>query len=131
MRIGYMLISRDNIKANNVVLDRKADSKKYEAVLIDFGKSTKAQLRAPPLYSRKRNTPASHGKCYLAPEVLKEGLYSTSSDVYSLGIMLKSVSSLVGCYPKVRALVKEVTAEKPTTRPRLSEFTQKLSAVKL
>ena len=124
---GYI---HNDIKANNVVLDRKAESKKYEAVLIDFGKSTKAQLRAPPLYSRKRSTPASHGKCYLAPEVLKEGLYSTASDVYSLGIMLKSVSSLVGCYPQVRALVKEATAEKPTTRPRLSDFTQKLSAVK-
>lgn len=85
---GHM---HNDIKANNVVLDRKADSEKYEDVLIDFGKSTKAQVRAPSLHhSRKTNTP-SHGKCYLAPEVIKERLYSAASDVFSLGVMLKSV----------------------------------------
>lgn len=73
----------NDIKANNVILERRRDSKKYNAILIDFGKSTKASTILPSVSSRKRSHPPT--KSYLAPEVLKRRQYSTASDIYSVG----------------------------------------------
>ena len=36
------------------------------------------------------------GKSYLAPEVVSERLYGVASDIFSLGRMLKAISSLFG-----------------------------------
>lgn len=128
---GYL---HNDIKANNVVLEETstASEKSYSPVLIDFGKSTKAA--ASPMMSltsgRKRIAPEHSLKSYLAPEVIKERLYSAASDVYSLGKMLKAVSKMVGFYPRVRSLVKEATAERPSLRPSLDSFMMRIGAVK-
>lgn len=125
-RQGYL---HNDIKANNVVLQPNSKKpEKYKPVLIDFGKSTKAAGGSVSVQRRKKRT--APGKSYLAPEVLKDRLYSSASDVYSLGRMLKSIASMVGFYPSVRALVKEATSEIPSLRPRLDDFMQKLNAVK-
>ena len=102
---GYL---HNDIKANNVVFEKYLiHSSKFKPVLIDFGKGTKvAESSGSALSTRKRTTPA---KTYLAPEVIKNGIYSIASDLYSLGRMLKAVAKAVGFYPKVRALVKEGT----------------------
>ena len=96
---GYL---HNDIKANNVVLERKSDSAKYDPILIDFGKSTKLGLPCS-----KRSSSCCSRKVYLAPEVQKERRYSVASDIYSLGRMLKAVSCLIGFYEKVRVLVKK------------------------
>ena len=63
---GYL---HNDIKANNVVLERKpAASKKYNPILIDFGKSTKAAASSVTA-SVKRMAP-EQTKTYLAPEVI-------------------------------------------------------------
>lgn len=121
----------NDIKANNVVLETKLNApEKYTPVLIDFGKSTKARASSSvALGSRKRIAP-EHTKSYLAPEVTKDRLYSVASDLYSFAKMFKAVSTMVGFYPKVRALVKEATAETPSLRPCLDDFKKRLAAVK-
>ena len=123
---GYL---HNDIKANNVVLERNPTAlKKYNPILIDFGKSTKAAAISVT-ESVKRRAPVQT-KTYLAPEVMKYRLYSAASDIYSLGRMLKAVSRMVGFYPKVRALVKEATTETPSLRPCIDDFMKTLSAVK-
>ena len=120
---GYL---HNDIKANNVVLERKpAASKKYNPILIDFGKSTKAAASSVTA-SVKRMAP-EQTKTYLAPEVMKYRLYSAASDIYSLARMLKAVSRMVEFYPKVRALVKEETTETPSLRPCIDDFMKTLS----
>lgn len=64
-----------------MVLERQSASEKFFPVLVDFGRSTVV---------------AAVRESYLAPEVLKELLYSEASDIYSLGRMLKTVASMVG-----------------------------------
>ena len=125
---GYL---HNDIKANNVVLEKNSTApEKYSPVLIDFGKSTKAAASSVSLSSSRKRIASEHLKSYLAPEVMKDRLYSAASDVYSIGKMLKNVSKMVGFYPRVRALVKEVTAEIPSLRPCLDDFNKRLASVK-
>ena len=128
---GYL---HSDIKANNVVLEKTptTSEKSYSPVLRDFGKSTKAaaSFMMSLTSGRKRIAPEHSLKSYLAPEVIKERLYSAASDMYSLGKMLKAVSKMVGFYPSVRSLVKEATAERPSLRPSLDNFMVRLGAVK-
>ena len=128
---GYL---HNDIKANNVVLEKSptTSEKSYSPVLIDFGKSTKAAASSMMSLTsgRKRIAPGHSLKSYLAPEVIKERLYSATSDEYSLGKMLKAVSKMVEFYPRVRSLVKEATAETPSLRPSLDIFMVRLGAVK-
>lgn len=122
---GYL---HNDLKANNVVLERASASETFNPVVIDFGKSTKASLLQ---FYRNLNALECRDKSYLAPEVLRERRYSVASDMYSLGRMLKAVSCLVGFYQRVRELVKETTKEKPSERPSLEVFTQKISEIKV
>ncbi|XP_068760115.1 uncharacterized protein [Montipora capricornis] len=122
---GYL---HNDIKANNVLEKDLIQSSKFKPVLIDFGKGTKvAESSGSALSNRKRTTPA---KTYLAPEVIKNRIYSIASDLYSLGRMLKAVAKVVGFYPKVRALVKEGTAELPSSRATLAFFMDELGKLK-
>ena len=62
----------NDIKANNVVLERRVDCDRCTPILIDFGKSRKASVNFPQdSANRKRFRAHEHGKNYLAPEVLK------------------------------------------------------------
>ena len=129
---GYL---HNDIKANYVLLEKTptATENSYPPVLIDFGKSTKAAASSMTSLTsgRKRIAPEHSLKSYLAPEVIKERLYSAASDVYLLGRMLKAVSKMVRFYPRVRSLVKEVLVEMPSLRPSLDDFKARLGAVKL
>lgn len=117
----------NDIKANNVILERRRDSKKYNAILIDFGKSTKASTILPSVSSRKRSNPPT--KSYLAPEVLKRRQYSKASDIYSVGRMFKSVSKIMGFYERVCVLVKNAVAEEPSLRPHLDKLINEINAI--
>ena len=70
------------------------------------------------------------GKSYLAPEVESERLYRVASDIFSLGRMLKAISSMLGFYERVRELVKMSTRDKPSERPSLDVFSRKIAEVK-
>lgn len=120
----------NDIKANNVVLENRADSDRCTPILIDFGKSSKASVNFPPASANKKRA-HEHGKSYLAPEVLKYRQYSTSSDVYSLGRMLKAVSKIMGFYHSVRVVVKSATMEAPSDRAELDQLLTRLADIHL
>ena len=120
----------NDIKANNVVLERRADSDRCTPILIDFGKSRKASVYFPPA-SANRKRAHEHGKSYLAPEVLRYRQYSTSSDVYSLGRMLKAVSKIMGFYHSLRVVVKSATMEAPSDRAELDQILNTLADIHL
>ena len=122
---GYF---HNDIKANKVVLERTSASEEFNPVLIDFGKSVKAVSAL--LYRRNGNVLKRNGKSYLAPEVVSERLYSVASDIYSLGRMLKAISCTVGFYERVRELVRVSTKDKPSERPSLDVFSNKIAKVK-
>ena len=117
----------NDIKGNNVVLERRRDSDKYNAILIDFGQSTKASTILPSVSSRKRAHPLT--KSYLAPEVLKLQQYSAASDIYSVGRMIKSVSKIMGFYERVCVLVKNGVTEEPSLRPHLDKLINEINAI--
>ena len=120
----------NDIKANNVVLERKPESDKYTPILIDFGKGTKASVNLPPCDKRRR-TADHHYSGYLAPEVSKYRQYSRASDIYSLGRMLKVISKNMGFYHKVRLAVKNATRESPHERSRLEQLLNEFAAIHL
>lgn len=122
---GYL---HNDIKGNNVVLERPSVSEEFRPVLIDFGKSLKAS--SVTLYRRNGTAMKCKGKSYLAPEVASERLYSVASDIFSLGRMLKAISSMLGFYERVRELVKMSTRDKPSERPSLDVFSRKIAEVK-
>ena len=117
----------NDIKANNLVIERKPESDKYTPILIDFGKGTKASVNLPPCAKRQRTD--QHNRSYLAPEVSKYRQYSTASDVDSLGRTLKAVSKIMGFYHKVRFAVKNATRENPHDRSRLDQLVNELAGV--
>lgn len=123
---GYL---HNDIKANNVVLELTSVPAEYNPVLIDFGKSLK--VSSAPLYRKNGNALKCKVNSYLAPEVVSERLYSVASDIYSLGRMLKAISSIVGFYPSVRELVRVSTKDKPSDRPGIEVFSHKITEVKL
>lgn len=122
---GYL---HNDIKGNNVVLERPSASGEFSPVLIDFGKSLK--VSSVTLHRRNGTVMKCKGKSYLAPEVVSERLYSVASDIFSLGRMLKAISSLLGFYERVRELVKMSTRDKPSERPSLYVFSRKIADVK-
>ena len=110
------------------VLERPSASGEFSPVLIDFGKSLK--VSSVTLYRRNGTVMKCKGKSYLAPEVVSERLYGVASDIFSLGRMLKAISSLLGFYERVRELVKMSTRDKPSERPSLYVFSRKIADVK-
>ena len=121
-------ILHNDIKANNVVLERRTGSLKYSPILIDFGKGRRVSAYLPLHASKKMRL--AHSKSYLAPEVITEKKYSTASDIYSLGRMLKAVSKNLNFYHKVRDLVKLATKEEPTSRINLNQFSHEIGAIR-
>ena len=86
---GYL---RNDLKANNVVLEKRY-GKQYNAVIIDFGKSTKIDSPEP-----KKTLSKSEQKIYrqsyphVAPKIVFcQATASTASDVYSFGRLMKFV----------------------------------------
>ena len=117
---GYL---HNDLKANNVVLERARVSDEFNPVVIDFGKSVIAS--SVQAYGNVNDLERST-KHYLAPEVRTERRYSVASDMYSLGRMLKAISCTVGFYQRVRTLVREATKE----RPSLEVFTSTISELR-
>ncbi len=95
-----------DVKSNNVLVSGK------KGYLIDFGK---ACLIARPT-ARKYSTFYNH----IASEVLQGRPASTSSDVFSLGVIIYSVGKTLahGC---LKSLGKQCKDTKPASRPSMPE----------
>jgi eukaryotic-like serine/threonine-protein kinase len=107
--LGYIhkagVIHRD-IKPANVLIG--ADSR---ARLTDFG------IAQPSGATRLTKTGMVVGSGrYIAPEVMRGEPASERSDLYSLGVLIEQCLTQAAA-PQLRALVNQLTAEKPNQRP--------------
>ena len=102
-----------DVKSNNVLVAAK------KGFLIDFGKA--CQISRPT--ARKYTSFYNH----IATEVLRGLPVSTSSDIFSLGVILCSVGKRLGnaC---LMSLAKQCKDSKPAMRPSLPEVLKILKA---
>lgn len=107
-----------------MVLDQTRPEQ-YNPVLIDFGKSTRTSAATTITVNEK----SAHGKSYLAPEVLKYRKYSPASDIYSMGRMLKAISTIMGFYDKAHLKAKTATEPKPSYRANIKQLAKEISLV--
>ena len=111
--LGYIhqagVIHRD-IKPANVLIG--TDSR---ARLTDFG------IAQPSGATRLTKTGMVVGSGrYIAPEVMRGDPASERSDLYSLGVLIEQCVT-PGASPQLRALVRQLTAEKPEARPATAD----------
>ncbi|KAK8882490.1 hypothetical protein M9Y10_045132 [Tritrichomonas musculus] len=105
------IVHRD-IKIENILLD-----KFYNARLIDFGMSQIFEEKDPNFHTLCGSFP------YVAPEIFKKQPYSKPVDIWSLGVVLYSMT--VGRMPfaskSVAHLVKKIVNQEPKFPSDLSE----------
>lgn len=118
---GYL---HNDLKANNVVID----GAKNNPVIIDFGKScqiVKAKLRKPRLDIDKAMRKYPH----IAPEIHRGAKQSTSSDVFSFGVLI--VRLFKEAKSEIPQVLKEIAqrcqSSNPRKRPSLAELFETLS----
>lgn len=103
----------NDLKANNVILDRRDDE--FHPILINFGKS-KEIFKVEGYKKRAAN--------YIAPEVILGEKESPSSDIYSFGKMLE-VAVCGRSFCTSFKVISETTALAASDRPS----TRKLSVL--
>ena len=119
---GYL---HNDIKGNNVVLERPSASVEFSPVLIDFGQSLAVSSVTLALYRRNGTVMKCKGKSYLSPKVVSERLYSVASDISSLGRMLRAISSLLGFMRRSENWLK-CQPERSRQRDSLDVFSRKI-----
>ncbi len=119
-------ILHNDIKANNVVLDGPCLAE-AEAILIDFGKAT--EQISPKVY----DTPADTKRFkHLAPELgHKNGKQSKESDMYSLGVLIRSLKYKFASFPQMFVNVyRSCMNTTPSARPAVSDLCEQLVSEK-
>lgn len=118
---GYL---HNDLKANNVVIDEAKNNR----VIIDLGKScqiVKAKLRKPRLDIDKVIRKYPH----IAPEIHRGAKQSTSSDVFSFGVLIARFFE--EAKSEILQVLKEIAqrcqSSNPRKRPRLAELLETLS----
>ena len=117
---GYL---HNDIKGDNVLLTKDSN---FHPVLIDFGKSRK--LKYAKMYNLSKEEQKHYEAKYwhIAPELVK-GTHKQSfaSDVFSFGVMLKSI-----CFQNENKILKRITREcvdeNPCNRPSLKVLQNEL-----
>jgi len=99
------IVHRD-VKPANILCDPEGRIR-----LTDFGIAQPADASRLTKTGHVVGTPQ-----FMAPEVLEGGLATSRSDLYSCGIVLRSVAS-EGADPALDRLVEELTARDPRDRP--------------
>ena len=93
-----------DLKPENVMLDNAGN-----VILVDFGLSLK-------LGERQRGLAGTRG--YMAPELFVSNTVTASSDLWSLGILLRELfDTQFKCPPHIEQLILQCTKENPTERP--------------
>ena len=119
---GYL---HNDLKANNVVLERRYGMQ-FNAVIIDFGKSTKIDSPAPKKTLSKSEQKMYRQSCpHIASEIVSgQATASTASDVYSFGKFIEFVCQKADLnLGTKRSLLKNLAlSENAVSRPQLTEF---------
>ena len=116
-----------DIKPANFMANRKG-----EEILIEPIDSKFSLIVTPP--ATKINLNGASGTAgYIAPEIKKLGIYSYSSDIYALGIMLGLDLSLYHSSKHIdviKKLVGRMCDQEPNSRPKLDEVISTLTLAK-
>ena len=118
---GYL---HNDLKVNNVVLERRY-GRQYNAVIIDFGKSTTIDSLEPKTLSKSEQKIYRQSYPHIAPEIIcGQATASTASDVYSsgrlMGFLCQKADLNLGAK---RSLLKNLAlSENAVSRPQLTEF---------
>ena len=114
----------NDLKANNVILEKREDG--YNAVIIDFGKSSKIdEPKKKKKLSKADQKLFRQSYPYIAPEIVSgAGNPTTASDVYSLGHMVNVIRNKTGLVLSAEfvILVNLALSENPEARPNLLDF---------
>ena len=117
----------NDLKANNVVLEKREDG--YNAVIIDFGKSSKIdEPKKRKKLSRADQKAFSQSYPHIAPEIVSGTRSQTvASDVYSLAQMIQVVCKKSGLVLSAEfvILVNLALSEDTDARPNLVDFVYK------
>ena len=116
---GYL---HNDLKANNVVLERRNDS--FRPIIIDFGKSKPIGKSSP--VRKRRYT----GADYIAPEVRNGSQATTASDVYSLGKMLDRAVYGRSFKSSFSNIILQTTKSRYSDRPAVRELIIQLENIK-
>lgn len=87
-RFGYI---HNDLKSNNVVLERHNDDRRLHPVIIDFGKSV-AMAKARKPCAKPTHLKEYYKDSYIAPELVDgTGKPSEKSDVFAFAFLIKTV----------------------------------------
>ena len=122
-KCGY---AHNDLKSNNVVLEKREDEKLHP-VIIDFGNSVLLKKAKAPV-PKPKHVRDSYKNSYIAPELVDgTGKPSIESDVYSLAFLIKSVYGILK-FGNVDVSIKNALAKSPKNRPPISVLKVALSA---
>jgi len=116
-QVGFL---HNDLKTNNVVLDKRASS--YTPVIIDFGKSRLiTKPKAPKNLTELEQDHYIKNYPHIAPEILKGVVQSIASDVFSMAKVVERIYTRckLGEMPQY---VMRSLSPRPEERPLLVDF---------
>ena len=113
-------ILHNDIKPNNIVVERGRNDLELIPIVIDFGKA--CAIHEAKVMSEERD-PARFP--FLAPELNKGQRQSTKSDIFSLGYTLRRISHTLRDF-SLRQLYRSCLSDSPLERPEISEILTKV-----
>ena len=120
----------NDLKANNVVLDKERGEDKFNPVVIDFGKSLPmTSLKGPKKLSHQEQVKYTDKYPHIAPEIVEGSMgQSVKSDIFSFGKLCESVFAIakLGHLPEVLARALSLDPDK---RPTLEAVIESLQNV--
>lgn len=119
---GYL---HNDLKGNNVVIEKSTQNGTFRPIVIDFGKSVKikdARLKKPKVNIERAGRRFPH----IAPEVLRGSKQTPASDVYAFGKLIQKFVSGCDSGDKFCSLIKKTTDLNPLRRITLEQITNLL-----
>ncbi|XP_041453396.1 probable serine/threonine-protein kinase DDB_G0281745 [Lytechinus variegatus] len=120
----------NDLKSNNVLLEKR--SQRWHAVIIDLGLVSTIAYANQKRFSEEKKAEYRAGKgCYfLAPEVVLYGeRYSVASDIFSFGVLLKSIAKKIEV-EEVQVLADSCSKQDPLERPQsMEEILHQMEAI--
>ena len=117
-------ILHNDIKGDNVVLEKSCEGEETKAVLIDFGKAHKF------MKAKRYSTRKTRRYVHLAPELSNGGLQSTKSDIFSLGFTMKYISHKLEGPHTLREVCRSCLLQEESSKPAIDKVLEMLEEMK-